>query len=382
MRDPLKQEMEMIFRKSRLDNLLHDEKSKLNNLFEELWIKTRDKWNCFLNPTWYDKKESDIAEGKVDFVCYLSKDELSDLNAIEKIPACFVFSSGKSTVIDYERHIVSLLKNIKGKIENPYTEESKEFNRQGWIFHYLNGGYDDRGNVYIPVSPGCIPIGIDIGGLSEKDQTRVTEEIWTLIKSKIKERKAKGQKHLPAIRDSKELGFITSKKIEDKDFKKYLKWYDLHIEKGLHFRTIAFHEYLEREQPDKAEESKRRIAERTKTIKTRNGKERTIKGFIGPSIKGEDNVEKAVKLIYQAIHRKVYASKKKQSLYNCPEHGRECPINCSYYEQYMKDFNKRKTLFKPLVTTAQELPGIDFEKEFQKTEERIDKFFKNKKRIK
>ena len=59
MRDPLKNEMEMIFRKSRLDNLSNDEKNNLDNLFEELWIRANTKWNCFLFPTWYDKKEAD-----------------------------------------------------------------------------------------------------------------------------------------------------------------------------------------------------------------------------------------------------------------------------------------------------------------------------------
>jgi hypothetical protein len=344
--------MDILFRKHFLDNIPYYEKTDMENLFEDLWIKANKKWNCYLYPTWYDKKESDIAKGKVNFVGSLSPDERKDSDAVNKAPYCFIFSSGNTRVLDYEKYIEKLRKRFVKEIENPCSRESKEFNSKGWIFHYLDGGYDDRDNVYIPVSPGLIPLGIDIGGLSEKDKTRVTEEIWTLIKSKIKERKAKakGQRGLPAVRDSKELGFISL--IPDDVFANYLKWYDLHMEKGLHFRTIAFHEYVEREHPDKAEEVKRRIAERTKTIKARNGKERIIKGVIGQSIKGEDNVEQGVKLIYQAIHRKAYPSKKKQSSYSCPEHGRECPKNCSYLKQYMKDFNTRNMLFKPLHTIA------------------------------
>lgn len=387
MRDPLKNEMEMIFRKSRLDNLSNDEKNNLDNLFEELWIRANTKWNCFLFPTWYDKKEADIAKGKVDFACYLSKDERRDPNAMEKASACFVFSSGKITIIDYEKYIKEkLVKRIKRDLERP-CQESRHFESAGWIFYYLDGGYDDRDNFYIPVSPDRIPIGIDIGGLTDKDRGRVTEEIWNLIKSKIHERKAKGQKHLPAVGDSKEVGFITSRKIEDEVFEKYLKWYDLHMgkdyntPKGFNFRTIASHDWLEREYPEKAEEGKRRIAERTKTIKFRSGRERTIKGVVGEPVKGEANVEKGVKLIYQAIHRKAYPSRKKMELFNCPEHGGNCPKECTYLKAKMRDLNKR-TLLKSLVTTDKELSAIASDKELQKSEERIDTYFKNKKKLK
>lgn len=351
MRDPLKNEMDILFRKHFLDNIPYYEKTDMENLFEDLWIKANKKWNCYLYPTWYDKKESDIAKGKVNFVGSLSPDERKDSDAVNKAPYCFIFSSGNTRVLDYEKYIEKLRKRFVKEIENPCSRESKEFNSKGWIFHCLDGGYDDRDNVYIPVSPGRIPLGIDIGGLSEKDKTRVTEEIWTLIKSKIKERKAKakGQRGLPAVRDSKELGFISL--IPDDVFANYLKWYDYHmggdyqIPKGLPFRTIARREFLEkkfRDEPDKLEEGKRKLQERAKFIK-------------GLPVKGEDNVEKGIKLIYQAIHRKLYPSKKRQGLFNCPQHGENCPKNCLYLETWMKDFNKKTTLFKPLHTLSPEV---------------------------
>lgn len=169
-------------------------------------------------------------------------------------------------------------------------------------------------------------------------------------------------KPIPAVRDSRELGFISA--MAEDTFVQYLKWYDLHMggdyqaPKGLPFRTIAFDEFGQQKFPDKLEVAKRRIAEKTKSIKTSAGKEKEIKGPIGAPVPGEDIVEKGVKLIYRAIHRKAYPSKKRQELYNCPQHGKECTDNCLYLKKWMKDFNKRQMLFKRLTTTDQ-LDHID-----------------------
>lgn len=355
MRDPLKDKMEILFRKGFSDSISYYEKTEMENLFEDLWIKANKKWNCYLNRTWDDEKVSDIASGAVNFVGYLSHDEINDPDTKSKFHACFRFSSGAYTVVDATQYIIKLRAKFKRELERPNSREADHFKRTGWIFYYLEGGLDDRDNVYIPVSPGSIPLIVDIGGLTEKDKTRVTDEIWDLIKCRIKERKGKGQRGLPANRDPKELGFITA--IADDAFANYLRWYDLHMggdfstPKGLPFRTIAYYNFLEQEHPEIAEEGKRRIAERTKTIKTRNGKEKTLKGVIGEPIKGEDNVEQGVKLVYQAIHRKAYPSKKKLGLFNCPEHGRDCPIDCPNAKEWYKKFNLSKTNFKDLHTT-------------------------------
>jgi hypothetical protein len=168
---------------------------------------------------------------------------------------------------------------------------------------------------------------------------------------------------MPAVRDPQELGFISA--MTDDTFAKYLKWYGLHMggdyqsPRGLPFRTIAYHEQLEREHPDRAEEDKKMLAEKTKTIRSSRG-ERVIKGYVGEPINGEDVVATGVKLIYKAIHRKPYPARKKLSLFNCPEHGKDCPENCQYFKKWMWDFNKSKMSFKPLDTTDK-MDAIDFE---------------------
>lgn len=360
-RDPLAQDMESLFRKSHSVNLPVDEKTKLNNRIEELWKELMKKWNCHISPT----------------------------NVISDEPFSWLsFSSGAFTVADATEYIKKLSAKIKKDLETR-SQSRDHYKRTGWIFYYLNGGYDDRGNIYIPIPPISVPIIVDIGGLTEKDKVKVTEEIWNIVKPKIKEKRAKteGQwKSISSVRDSHELGFLSA--MTDGVFVKYLKWYDLHmggdyqIPKGLYFRTIAYHEFLERKHPDKSEEAKKIIAERTKTIKTRSGKEKVIKGYIGQPVNGEDHVEKAVKLIYQAIHRKPYPSKKKMSLLNCPEHGDKCPKECNFFKAWIHNFSKKNELFKPLVTTDKELSTNDFKEEIQKADERIDIFFKNKKRNK
>jgi len=326
-RDPLAIKMEKLRDESLSDTLSESEKSKLSNCVEELAIELSKKWNCHLMP-----------KRPIPFKPF----------------SWFKFVSGAFTVADATEYIKKLSAKIKKDLKTR-SQSRNHFERTGWIFYYLDGGYDDRGNIYIPIPPISVPIIVDIGGLTVKDKAKVTEEIWNIIKSKIKERRAKtkGQwKGIPAVRDSEELGFITSKTIDDKVFKKYLKWYDLHMKEGLSFRKIALYEILEKKRPKEAEQYKRKLEEKTKTVKIGRHKEITLKGFIGEPIKGEDNVEKKVKLIYQAIHRKPYPStpKKKQERFNCPEHGNGCPKNCSYLNQYEKDFNRQYKL-KPLYTT-------------------------------
>jgi hypothetical protein len=107
---------------------------------------------------------------------------------------------------------------------------------------------------------------------------------------------------------------------------------------------------VEQQYPERYLEAKEIILRRTKTIRTPKG-EREIKCYIGESIKGEDSIEKGVKLIYKAIHRKVYPKPKKQGLFICPKHGQDCPKDCKHLKNWMKVFNKRYMLFKPLNTT-------------------------------
>lgn len=337
-RDPLAYEIESLFRKSHSDNITEDNKVTLSHRIETLARELMEKWNFH----------------------FIRHPESQHIHS--EPFSWFTFSSGAFTVADAGEYVKDFKKKLETEFKNQSGRSFKHFESKGWIFKYLDGGYDDRGNVYIPVPPGSVPIIVDIGGLTEKSKDKVTEEIWNIIKPKIKEKRtnAEGQwKSIPAVRDPKELGFITT--MEEDIFEKYLKWYDLHMcrdnqtPKGLPFRTIAFFEFVEREHPDKFEETKRRIPERTKSIKTKSGKEKEIKGYIGQPVKGEDIVEKGVKLIYRAIHRKAYPSKKRQELYNCPQHRNVCPHNCPYLKKWMYDFNKKEMLFKPLVTTDNQL---------------------------
>lgn len=324
-RDPLAQEMENLFRKSHSKTYPEKEKEKFHRRIEELWIELMQKWNC----------------------------HISTKNNYSSKPFSWLeFSSGAFTITDATEYIRKLSAKIKIDLETG-KQTRNHFERTGWIFYYLEGGHDDRGNIYIPIPPKALPIFLDIGGISEKDKTKVTEAVWNIVKTEIKKRKTdmKGQyRGCPAVRDPKELGFISN--VTDDVFSKYLKWYDLYIT-GLPFRTIAAHEILDRECPSRAEEGKRKIADNTKTIKTRCGKSKTMRGVVAMSVKGEDNVEKGIKLVYEAIHRKPYPSKKKQTSYDCPEHGNNCPKECGYLKKWFRNFNKRKMLFKPLCTTQQ-----------------------------
>ena len=155
-----------------------------------------------------------------------------------------------------------------------------------------------------------------------------------------------------------EMGFIYSSK-EDV-FKKYLNWYDLHMgndpvtPKGLQFRQIAknnLYDTVKRKCPDKIKE----INDRMKDIKDLN--KNTLKRDTKEPIECEDAVEKAVKTIYKAIHRKPYPARTKQNLFNCPQHQNNCPIDCKNLEKSMQIFNNRSVFRKhTTVNNADHIP--------------------------
>jgi hypothetical protein len=112
---------------------------------------------------------------------------------------------------------------------------------------------------------------------------------------------------------------------------------DYNTPKGFTFRTIAFLDYAEKERPDQKDKAIERVKQKGKR-------------WIGHPISGEDAVEKGVKLIYQAIHRKPYPAKKKAELFNCPIHGELCPADCKNLEKSMEIFNNRwKEKLKPSI---------------------------------
>ena len=229
-----------------------------------------------------------------------------------------------------------------------------------WMPYPNPNGYEDSQfvdiNEFIPhreeIGEKWLPIIVNVSRLNKADAKIIKKQVWSLIEANLQKGKTK-----EPCEEHRECSFLYSLRNE-RTFENYLRWYDLAIgtdyqkPNGFSFRAIAFCEYVLRKHPEKYEDAKEDIAKRTKVVRTARG-ERVLKGVVGEHIKGEDAVEKGVKVIYNAIHRKPYASKKtKQKEYNCPVHGVSCPsMGCPYLKKWMKDFNKRRMLFKPLYTT-------------------------------
>lgn len=202
-----------------------------------------------------------------------------------------------------------------------------------------------------------LPILIDLQRLNKSSAKQLKKIIWEIIDARI----PKGQKIFSGSgKENPECLFLHSLR-DEKTFQKYLNWYDLNIgtdyqkPNGYSFRAIALCEEVRLKHPEKYEAAKTQIANSTKVIRSSKGK-RTLRGIVGEPIKGEDAVGKGVKLIYSAIHRKLYPSKKtKQKKYNCPIHGISCQDGCSYKDDFLKDFNRRNMLFKPLNSLSPEV---------------------------
>jgi hypothetical protein len=201
------------------------------------------------------------------------------------------------------------------------------------------------------MSEKWIPILVNVSRLNKSDARTIKQQIWAVINNNL----GKGGTKKPHD-EFKECTFLYHLRGE-KTFQNYLRWYDLNVgsndqaPNGYSFRAIALLNNVWHKDPEFYEDAKKQIANRTKIVRSTRG-ERVLKGVVGKPIKGEDMVEKAVKLIYNAIHRRPYPSKKsKQKKYNCPAHGVSCPKHCSYLKTFMKDFDRRHMLFKPLYTT-------------------------------
>lgn len=188
-----------------------------------------------------------------------------------------------------------------------------------------------------------------------EDAKFLKKSVLSLIDRCLEQRKREGRKPV-MIGEPEELSFLYHCK--DKTFQNYLRWYDDNIgsdyqkPNGYSFRAIAYGENVLRRHPELYEDTMKEIANRTKIIRSTRG-EKVLKGVVGEPVEGEDAVEKGVIAIYKAIHRKPYPSRKTRlKKYNCPTHGVSCPsMGCPYAKKWMKDFNKRMMLFKPLYTT-------------------------------
>lgn len=120
-------------------------------------------------------------------------------------------------------------------------------------------------------------------------------------------------------------------------FRKYLKWYDIHMDQKFSFRCIALGEKGKKNIEDVgAELQKIRHQLDDQEWKTYRRKKTEIGDIIG-----EDAVEKGVKVIYHAIHRKPYKERDVGQIeeYVCIDHMNDCPINCSNLKKWQKKFN-------------------------------------------
>jgi hypothetical protein len=120
------------------------------------------------------------------------------------------------------------------------------------------------------------------------------------------------------MKKMKNLKFLYS--LQEETFYKYIRWYDLHIYEMLSFRMIAYIEKY-KNYPE--------FQMNLKKVRT--------------PVKGEDHVEKGVKLIYEAIHRKTYRQKARsfEEVYACPEHhNNQCPANCEHLKKWEVIFNR------------------------------------------
>jgi hypothetical protein len=206
---------------------------------------------------------------------------------------------------------------------------------------------------HLPINPSdnIITIQVNLDLIDQNDASLVKNAVWEIVKKQLPARK--GKKEIP--REPRELNSLYD--YRQKTFDNYVRWYDLHIgtdydkPNGFSFRAIAYGEDELREHPESYEDTMKEVANRTKVVRSVRG-ERVLKGVIGEPVRGEDTVGKGVVAIYKAIHRKPYPSKKtKLKEYNCPTHGVSCPtMECPYAKNFMKRFNKRTMLFKPLYT--------------------------------
>lgn len=253
----------------------------------------------------------------------------------------FDFATGKISINSYTNDEVIWIGSPPFKT---YTTDNASIHYPNLKWHPYPNPFNKKpllADINEFVTPGYnysgrwIPILIDVSRLNNSDEKKIKKLVWEIVKTNLQKEEDKAP-----YDEHRELTFLY--KTKENKFQRYLKWYDLHCE-GLPFRTIAFYDKVEKDYPGRTEEAKEKLRGkgRTKTITTVKG-QRVLSDVVGVSIKGEDAVEKAIKIIYSAIHRKPCPSKlKKQTSYRCPEHKNNCPEDCNYRINWMKNFNKR-----------------------------------------
>jgi hypothetical protein len=210
-------------------------------------------------------------------------------------------------------------KNISGEVDTYYERRIRE------------------GNIFIIINPSLLTLN---------DEKKVKTHVWNMVKREILNIKEKegiknGWDPLAPPGEHKEIAFIY--RIGEETFRKYLKWYDWHLQHKIGFRLIAFTENQSAGDIDKANSLIEKIIKKPKKPKV--GNYNPSKNIV--AVSGEDKIEKAVKLIYKAIHRKPYSKTKIVPLLyldnrNCPEHGNiaNCPFKCQYLQDWYNTANR------------------------------------------
>jgi hypothetical protein len=120
---------------------------------------------------------------------------------------------------------------------------------------------------------------------------------------------------------SPSLAFLQT--VSTKKFHSDLRRFDLHAQEGLDYRDIAWREQQER-----------------------RGRHEQLR-LPGP-VPGEDSVEKSVRRIYYAIHRRSYRARRRRldasglrlAEYFCTEHGGSCPPECPRPQAWYRSLRK------------------------------------------
>lgn len=199
-----------------------------------------------------------------------------------------------------------------------------------------------------PAMRDHIYLDVDLSTLDAHDEKIVKNEVWRIVQARLfqKRKTLKGTKPARPQDDPPELGFVYH--IKEPVFRNYLRWYDIHIQEKVSFRLMAKIESFRKENVEAYDEWLDRA--RTARIK------------IGCTIKGEDRVEKGVKLLWAAIHREPYSSGKVEPVveeWSCPQHGKNYDGNCRYckslYDRFDRVYSMSKGYMEPFDQEVLEL---------------------------
>jgi len=179
-----------------------------------------------------------------------------------------------------------------------------------------------------------LPIFINLSVIDNGDISLIRRIVGEIVKKRLKEfRNRTDKKPFPFRRGStavfhdKDLMFLYHMK--ERTFEQYLRWYDIHSTEKLTFRSMAVIDREHKQNPSNAAQ----LLEHFRHTRIKWGQPQ----------KGEDNIEKGVKLLYQVIRREPYNQRTVTPIiqnYQCPDHGNGCTPSCNYYQNWLGRFNR------------------------------------------